>query len=907
MGVYPYLLILVGLENCLVLTKSVMTTENNLDVKIRVAQGLMREGWAITKNLMTEITILTAGLVLTFLPFLQEFCIFAIVGLVSDYFLQMLLFSTVLGLNVKRVDVEMEVKKLPKLYENYSLWNNRKEMMMKLNDSKSLNRSKSHPSQLSELDQQHNKHEHSGKVPEKKIPKRLRVVNFWARTRFFQRGFMIWMVLWISNIIYTSGIIENVFMIDINDASTSSSSSNSNTNNNLMTDFSRVSDISENGSGGSGERPGTSGAAIINYETMVKNFSNIMMDYYAKSEEMSKHEGGGGSEHLNVTDKIQKLKYPHFELSNKLSSFHWASILKQYNITMSGHYVTILPSIKLSHVVPLEVALKVRNPKETPPSSSKWNALTSALDPLDLNDADEAEEDIDDLPLYPKTPMEIVLTAILCLVSVFVITYTMIVMYRCICSRNYAEWRSSRWDDSEIMETMAKTDQQVLEGFPIPVKGHKHNIECVVSDGNLIATSCLENIIKIWSSTNGELVAEINRMSYFEQLQQYNIEQRKSPPSLSEENLMKQQQPPPPPPPQQIQQQQQSSHVRLRTNLNFDFQSSRLRNGGDSMKNEFQKSFEKHFQTIPSAVPPPVSMQSKSIDYELKTSSMQSIDGNHLNCYTNSNHHNGNRSSSSSNNTLNRINSSDNVHYMQQQQTHHYKSSPIWTLDFIDNLIVIGCADGRLEFWEGTTGSLRTIYESEATHGDGVTHVKLASDKVIAARLSGHVDFYRLETYTQGRHIDWNFTSAYRRTHMRTGSAGSLSSFNQQQSTRNVQRNSLNLSSQSPPSSSHISHSPTQEELRCILETQHPGHTQPITTIDLVGNVLFTGSQDHTLKVFHTDSNTLHYTLHGHCSPITALLIDHFQSGTACSGSQNGLLCLWDVVTGEKDLFHVRY
>jgi WD40 repeat protein len=87
--------------------------------------------------------------------------------------------------------------------------------------------------------------------------------------------------------------------------------------------------------------------------------------------------------------------------------------------------------------------------------------------------------------------------------------------------------------------------------------------------------------------------------------------------------------------------------------------------------------------------------------------------------------------------------------------------------------------------------------------------------------------------------------------------------------------------------------------LRCILETQHPGHSQPITALDLLGNVLFTGSQDHTLKVFHTDSNTLHFTLHGHCSPITTLVLDHFQAGTACSGSQNGLLCLWDVVTGK--------
>lgn len=43
-----------------------------------------------------------------------------------------------------------------------------------------------------------------------KIPKRLRLVHFWARTRIFQRAFMIWMVVWISMIIYNSGIIEQL-------------------------------------------------------------------------------------------------------------------------------------------------------------------------------------------------------------------------------------------------------------------------------------------------------------------------------------------------------------------------------------------------------------------------------------------------------------------------------------------------------------------------------------------------------------------------------------------------------------------------------------------------------------------------------------------------------------------------
>ncbi|KAL7027293.1 hypothetical protein ACKWTF_005397 [Chironomus riparius] len=871
MGVYPYLLLLVGLENCLVLTKSVMTTENNLDVKIRVAQGLMKEGWAITKNLMTEITILTAGLVLTFLPFLQEFCIFAIVGLVSDYFLQMFLFSTALGLNIKRVEVEMEVKKLPKMFD-YSSWHNRKELIMKY-DARSLNRSKSHPSQLSDLE---HKEISNAKSTEKKIPKRLRIVNFWARTRFFQRGFMIWMVLWISNIIYTSGIIENIFMIDMNNIITSDSST--------ITPSERTSE------------------SINNYESMVKNLSNIMMDYYTKNVQWNKRMDEN-TEH-NVTDKIQKLKHPHYEMSNKLSSFHWASILKQYNITMSGHYVTILPAIKISHVVPMEVALKVRNPNETPPSSSKWNALTSALDPLDLNDADAEDDlpfDLDDHPLFPKTPMEIMLTAILCLVSVFVITYTMIVMYRCICSRNYAEWRSSHWDDTEIIET--KTEQ-VLEGFPIRVKGHKHNIECVVSDGNLIASSCLQNIIKIWSSTNGELVAEINRISYFEQLQQYYLEKKS--PSVSEESLIMEQQSTQmenvaqikTTPQQQPQNDSKANQLRLRSNLNFDFSSQRVKScdGDFDSQNEFKRSYEKYFEIIPA--------RTKSFDYDTQSSS-DTISYSPTSPLTNNTKFN---NYISLNNNLNRVNSSssDNVNGLNSPQ---YKSSPIWTLDFTDNLIVIGCACGRLEFWEATTGTLRTIFETDKTHGDGVTHVKLSSDKVVAARLSGRIDFYRLETYTQGRHIDWNFTSAYRRTHIRTGSAGSLSSFNQhqqQQNNRYVPRNSLNLSSplsttlssSQNQSSASISYSPTQEELRCILELQHPGHTQPITSLDMLGNVLFTGSQDHTLKVFHTDSNTLMYTLHGHCSPITTLLIDHFQAGTGCSGSQNGILCLWDVVTG---------
>lgn len=52
---YPYLAMVVGIENIFVLSKAVYNTSNHLDVKIRIAQGLSKEGWSITYNLLTEV------------------------------------------------------------------------------------------------------------------------------------------------------------------------------------------------------------------------------------------------------------------------------------------------------------------------------------------------------------------------------------------------------------------------------------------------------------------------------------------------------------------------------------------------------------------------------------------------------------------------------------------------------------------------------------------------------------------------------------------------------------------------------------------------------------------------------------------------------------------------------------
>lgn len=262
--IFPYLVILLGLENCLVITRSVVSTDETFDVKIRVAQALSKEGWHISKTLLTEITILTIGLA-TFVPVIQEFCVFAIVGLLSDYMLQMLLFSTILAMNIKRPEYSTEAKHLPKMMlsftgnsmaagnhsptssgNGYGFCNGRPDFRFfgNANGSStaggsngafspppfgSFHRSQSHPKlAFADFNNLNNANELNKRSSialnstnaQDKIPKRLKIVNFWARTRFFQRAFMVWMSVWICSIIYNSGYLENLFVVDGNHTGT---------------------------------------------------------------------------------------------------------------------------------------------------------------------------------------------------------------------------------------------------------------------------------------------------------------------------------------------------------------------------------------------------------------------------------------------------------------------------------------------------------------------------------------------------------------------------------------------------------------------------------------------------------------------------------------------------------------
>ncbi|XP_069964270.1 sterol regulatory element-binding protein cleavage-activating protein isoform X1 [Bactrocera oleae] len=776
--VFPYLVILVGLENCLVITKSVVYTQETFDVKIRVAKALSKEGWHISKTLLTEITILTIGCI-TMVPVIQKFSIFAIIGLLSDFMLQMLLFPTILAMNIKLPEYTTEAKHLPKMMlrctmtnstatpppggfgmlpngrNDYRFYDKSQSYMSLAGDVSAtphqpmnnggfgmFHRSQSHP-KLTFADLNAHPADLTAKTgiqPNKdgRIPKRLRIVNFWARTRFFQRAFMIWMSVWICTIVYNSGCLENLFAMEGNRTAYGKDEAQR---------YVKTHEQSAVSSFFTNMQHAINGAATAEQnsngeEAAVKGQRDGRIPKGKKSLHGRQKGSADGGSFNDTNAELRRLLYPDYEMNYFLSNFHWCTIMKQYNISLSGRYVTLLPTIKLTHPISAEAAVLIRNPKEKVAQSFQWKALAAALDPIDFNDDERRESPMvfpGGTPLYPKSPMEFFFVISMCLISIFVLSYTMVVFYRCICTRNYAEWRSSWYESSEIQQ---KTEH-ILEGVPTKIVGHKHTIECLITDGSHIISCCLRGQIKVWDSRSGENLTTIHR-----------------------------------------------EHMQIATK-----------------REDTQVAVER-------------------LPY-----------------------------------------------------------SPIWCMNAFDNLVAVGCANGRIELWEMPDGILKCISPGEVKSNQGITHIYINGDRVIVARLCGRLEFFRLETYCKGQQIDWNFTSAYRRTHTRTSSAGSIGLMHNTQQQRGY------FAGQSPPPSN-------KEEMKITLEAVRFAHQQPITCMEVSNGMVFTGSQDHTLKVYSLTNANIEYTLHGHCGPITCLFVDHWQPGTGGSGSQDGMLCVWDLFTG---------
>jgi hypothetical protein len=87
------------------LTNLVVCTPPSLDVPSRISHGLSLEGYSMTKFFISELVFLLMGF-LTHISPIQEFCVFAFIGIVVDMYMQLFFYTPCLVFDLYRMDCE---------------------------------------------------------------------------------------------------------------------------------------------------------------------------------------------------------------------------------------------------------------------------------------------------------------------------------------------------------------------------------------------------------------------------------------------------------------------------------------------------------------------------------------------------------------------------------------------------------------------------------------------------------------------------------------------------------------------------------------------------------------------------------------------------------------------------------
>lgn len=168
----------------------------------------------------------------------------------------------------------------------------------------------------------------------------------------------------------------------------------------------------------------------------------------------------------------------------------------------------------------------------------------------------------------------------------------------------------------------------------------------------------------------------------------------------------------------------------------------------------------------------------------------------------------------------------------------------IWCMLRRDKLLYLGCSNGRFEVWNIEKGILSHHEEPvEQSRGLGITLMAANNQRLAIARLSGQIEIYELE--------------------LKPDAARSAPELRN----RMLPTSSASLEEPNRPDQDYITFS--------LLQTLE-AHKQPITCMKMVDQYLVTGSVDHLVRVFKFGQQTCssEFTLHGHFAGITCLAID---------------------------------
>lgn len=790
--IFPYLVVVIGFENVLVLTKSVVSTPVDLEVKLRIAQGLSSESWSIMKNMATELGIILIGY-FTLVPAIQEFCLFAVVGLVSDFFLQMLFFTTVLSIDIRRMELADLNKRLPP--------------EACLPPAKPVGRPARYERQLAvRPSMPHTITLQPSSFRNLRLPKRLRVVYFLARTRLAQRLIMAGTVVWIGILVYTDPAGLRTYLA------------------------AQVTEQSPLGEGALASMPVPSGVLPASHPDPA--FSIFPPDAPRLPENQTlpgeQPEPAGPAESVHEGPVPEVTWGPEDEeLWRKLSFRHWPTLFSYYNITLAKRYISLLPVIPVTlHLNPRE-ALEGRHPQDGrsawAPSGPTPAGLWEAAGPTGSGGAQPPG----DVTLYK--------VAALGLAAGIALVLLLLCLYRVLCPRDYGQpGGGGRRRRGELPCDDYGYAPPETEIAPLVLRGHLMDIECLASDGMLLVSCCLAGHVRVWDAQTGDCLTRIPQPGQrrdsggggasegperWVRLPKAGAgeEPGDSPPRrrrprgppavlfgdqpdlscLIDTDFAAQ---PRPAEPAQPEPRHRAGCGRTCDTPGYDF--GRLVQRACFVEGPTRRP--------PSPVPPPAAQDLTGDKDDPQQAWAPSADGS------------------------------------------------IWSLELQGGLIVVGRSSGRMEVWDAIEGELCCSSEVSSS---GITALVFLDKRVVAARLNGSLDFFSLETHTVLSPLQFR------------GTPGRGSS----------------------PSCVHSG----SDTVACRLTHTVPcAHQKPITALKAAAGRLVTGSQDHTLRVFRLEDSCCLFTLQGHSGAITSVYVD--QTMVLASGGQDGAICLWDVLTGNR-------
>jgi len=450
-----------------------------------------------------------------------------------------------------------------------------------------------------------------------------------------------------------------------------------------------------------------------------------------------------------------------------------------------------------------------------------------------------------------------------------------VMLYRCCCSKNYAEWRAS-WKNEdgsgEGPKDESKTDiytQMIQESSLMQLEGHYHEVEYLVADCNTIVSMCLGGHINVWDTYTGQKTAEIDR----------------------------------------------KQDTSLRRPDVFDFAGAC--NNSTSMDESLatpQRNTWRDDSATSGVTPPSPNLNFSML---LNRSSEAALPATpspvRLQRYARSMSEGRSDTVVSPSTPPHRIPDSPSAATLQLAPS----TSTVWAMEYSEGLLLLGCSDGRIEIWDATNGTLKCSYADPGR--TGVTHLKVCGGwKVVAARISGSLDLFNISSTPNCQTPD---VSIY------TPSSSSKSSYSARKGGGKTHSRSYSECGVMGGSGQ------VTDWLEIRPLCSHRAHQQPITCLEVEQDTILTGSQDHTVRILRVTDRSFKvvYTLHGHCGPITTAFLDSTDlpglslfdhddevaqpncgrrgsspsassspstAAAAGSGSQDGMLCLWDAMTG---------